>query len=133
MTSQFEDTKVGDLDVSDLSDEQLRDIADNDSRKTAQEKAQAELNRREDGDGSDTRGSSNTPDEAPVKDAAGYETSPLSEESGARQVQAKLDQANTSGWFPGDGNPPSGDHTLAAVTQIPQHADQEPGLDPADK
>lgn len=52
--SQYEDTTVEELDVGNLSDEQLRDIAENDTRTTAQEKAQAELNRRDSADAADT-------------------------------------------------------------------------------
>lgn len=47
MPSKYEETTVEDLDVSKLSDEELKDVAKNDSRTTAQEKAQAEINRRE--------------------------------------------------------------------------------------
>lgn len=47
MTSQYEDQTVEEIDFGALSEEQLKDVADNDSRTTAQDKAHTELARRE--------------------------------------------------------------------------------------
>lgn len=131
MTSQFEDTTVDELDVENYSDDQLRDIAENDSRVTAQEKAQAELTRRENDttpedtpaddalDANDVKERDNPQPEAPVKNSVGEESAPLSEDLGAGQVQHKMDQAVASGTWPGDGQPPDSSHTVEAVTQVP--------------
>lgn len=144
MTSQHEDTTVEDLDVANLSDEALRDIAENDSRVTAQEKAQAEINRREantdDTDDTDTRNLDAVDvkergfdrPEAPVTDSRGYESSPESEALGAGQMQHDMNLATASGVWPGSGDPPDASHTVEAVTQIPAAANEsapEPGVE----
>lgn len=139
MPSQYEDTNVDDLDVANLSEEQLRDILENDSRVTAQEKAQVELNRREaEANADDTSTTKDTPQEGvsmveapsgekvpvePAKEeastlrtATGEPYSALSEDAGALQVQHEMDEAQLSGTFPGTGGPPAGDHTVSAVT-----------------
>lgn len=144
MTSRFESTPVDDLDVGNFSDEDLRDIADNDSRVTAQQKATAELNRRDTSDegapsadqgtarldANDVKERANPRDEAPVTDSRGYETSPASEDLGAGQVQHQVNLANASGTWPGDGSPPDATHTVEAVTQFPAAAG-ESAPDPA--
>lgn len=129
MPSQFQDTTVEELDVGNLSDEQLQDIAQNDDRVTAQEKAQAELNRRGTADApaaetaplsaQDEKERAQDRPEAPVKDSQGYESGALSQDLGAGQVQHDMDLATGSGVFPGDGNPPAATHTVEAVTQVP--------------
>lgn len=62
MTSQYESQTVEEIDFGALSDEQLADIADNDSRTTAQDKAKAEQNRRANPDESGTGASTTTGD-----------------------------------------------------------------------
>lgn len=139
MTSQFEDTPVDDLDVSSLSEDQLRDIAENDSRVTAQAKAQAELNRQE---GTDTpAASTDVPDVHPklievkapsgethtvtearedagtLRNSAGEEYKAPSLAAGAGQVQADFDKMTASGvWPPDAAGPPTREHTVAGVT-----------------
>lgn len=77
MPSKHEDTSVEELNVSDLSDEELRDIAENDSRTTAQAKAQAELNRRENDSSDEAANDAGDGNEAPsfgeVKNPSEYE------------------------------------------------------------
>lgn len=136
MPSRFEDTTVDDLDVGDLFDDDLRDIAENDSRVTASEKAQAELSRRESDNtpqepaategpngerltASDQKERANPREEAQIKDAAGNSVDARSAEVGGGQVQADVDRATVSGVFPASGNPPDESHTVAAVTQVP--------------
>lgn len=138
MTSKLEDTKVDDLDVANLSDEDLADIANNDSRIGAREKAQAEIDRRDADD--------DTPDAAPeregktaleaaddvsytdeghpqvaVRDSAGREVEAPAEDLGAGQVQAKVDAATIAGVTTGETdpskvNPPSRAQTVSGVT-----------------
>lgn len=67
MGSNYEDTAVDSIDFGSLSDEDLKNIAENDTRTTAQDKAKAEINRREsdsgdEGDGSESDDSSDTPE-----------------------------------------------------------------------
>lgn len=143
--SQFEDTTVDELKVGDYSDEQLKDIAENDTRSTAREAAEAEINRREnDNAASDDSEIPSKLEDLPdppakleeitlpngeksyeqaagedagfVRDSTGEPARSYGELVGAGQVQHKVDQANASGHFPADGSPPSGDHTVAAVT-----------------
>lgn len=144
MPSQYEETNVDELGVENLSDDQLRDIAENDSRTTAQDKAEAELSRRENRNADEDvviedeleeleppvekRVEVELPNgekslEQParesvdfVRDSSGTPHRTHGLEAGAGQVQHAVDQANASGRFPADGNPPSLDHTVAAVT-----------------
>lgn len=146
MPSQYEEVNVEDLAIEDYSDDQLRDIAENDSRTTAQEKAQAELNRRENdsaGNATDqpeeveeeeleppvekrvevTLPNGETSLEQPAKEDAGFVRDSTGAEhkthglaAGAGQVQHQVDQSQASGHFPADGTPPAGDHTVSAVT-----------------
>lgn len=54
MPSQYEETTVEELKLEEYSDEQVRDIAENDTRVTAREAAEANLNRRENDTTEDT-------------------------------------------------------------------------------
>ena len=130
MPSGFEDTNVDDLDFAGMSDEDLQDVKENDSRSTAQEGAQAELNRREAAADADADTDDDEPADADeehkalVEDkqrrllvnpenADGFNNDP---DVGQNEVQAKFDEMEISGINPPTGGPPDPSHTVAGVT-----------------
>jgi hypothetical protein len=133
--SEFEDQSVDSLDFSNLGDDELEDIAENDSRSTAQNKAQAELDRRESAedaeDGSDEADSE--PQESGVTGDVGLDD-PMARaealglnaeginvdpDAGQAQVQAYYDKLEESGTQPPSG-PPSDALTLEKAVEREQ-------------
>ena len=131
MSSGHEDTAVSSIDFASLSDEELENIAENDDRVSAQEAAQAELNRRNGGgdeepaDASEDAPSSEEEEHAALvadkqrrllinpDNADGFNNEG---DAGAAEVQEKFDAMEESGVFPPTGGPPSSQHTVAGVT-----------------
>ncbi len=125
MTSQHEDTAVDDLDFSKMSDSDVKDVADNDSRTTAQEKAQAELNRREkDSDTSVSDGPARLlPDDPKERaEALGLNTEGMNfdPDYGQLQLQDYMDAVDETGYHPPTGGPPDDSLTLEKVVEREQ-------------
>jgi hypothetical protein len=120
VTSEYEDTAVDQIDFGSLSDEQLEDIAENDSRSTAKDKAQAEINRRNGGDDSGettTSGEPITPlplDPEERAEALGFNTEGMNfdPDFGQLKLQDYADAVEETGYHPPTGGPPDDSLTL---------------------
>lgn len=135
--SAFEDQNVADIDVSSLSDEELQDIVDNDSRTTLVDQAKSEQSNRADADADATDAppgdraisvtSLNSPDD-PVERARALGLNAdginVDLDAGQLQVQDYFDAVEESGTIPPTGGPPSDALTVARVTEREQ-ADKE--------
>lgn len=136
VASGYEDQPVEQIDFESLSDEELKRIASDDERVTAQEAAQVELNKREAAaDASSDEGSravgdkgisvtSMTSPDDPVARAEalglnseGINTDP---DAGQMAVQEYFDEVEVSGVIPPTGGPPSKALTLEAVVEREQ-------------
>jgi len=129
VTSEHEDTAVDQIDFSSLSDEELKDIAKNDSRSTAQDKANAEINRR---DAGDEEGDSGTTIAGPITrlpedpeeraEALGLNTEGMNfdPDFGQLQLQDYADAVDATGYHPPTGEPPDDSLTLEKVVETEQ-------------
>jgi hypothetical protein len=124
--SGFEDTTVDELDFSNLSDDDLRKIASDDERTTAQEGAQAELNRREPDSDSEEEETETKPipsmlPEDPMERAGALglntEGINLDPDFGQVQIQNYADAVEESGVHPPTGGPPSDAMTANEVVK----------------
>ena len=120
--SGYEDTTVDEIKFGDLSDEDLKDIAENDSRSTAQEGAKAELNRREaSGDEEDSEAKpipQLLPDDPEERaEALGFNTDGMNfdPDFGQVQLQEFADAVEETGHYPPSGGPPDQSLTLLEV------------------
>lgn len=120
--SNFEETAVSELDVSGLSSDELQNIVDNDTRSTARDKAQAELNRRENDTEDQNTEDGETDDAGHVKTSTGEKLQTEGLEAGAGQVQHLVDVANEQGFWDGsnEASPRGDEHTVAGVTRPPE-------------
>lgn len=135
--SGYEDQPVDQIDFESLSDEELKKIAKEDERSTAQEAAEVELRKREaaadegSGDGASISAgdkgisvtSMTSPDDPVARAEAlginseGVNTDP---DAGQMAVQEYFDKVEESGVIPPTGGPPSKALTLEAVVEREQ-------------
>jgi hypothetical protein len=121
--SQYEDTAVDDLDLSNMSDAEVKDIADNDTRTTAQEKAQAEQNRREKDDGdTDTSDavlslSPSDPKERAEANGLNVDGMNFDPDFGQVKLQKYQQEIEKSGTIPPTGSPPDDSLTVSEVVK----------------
>jgi hypothetical protein len=133
VTSQFEDTPVDQIDFESLSDEQLEDVAKNDSRSTAQEAAGVEQRKREAADESQDSGEAEAPSEPPSllpsdpldrAKALGLNVEGINvdPDAGQKQLQEYADAVDVSGVIPPSGAPPSDALTVKGAVEAADQA-----------